>query len=499
MPSFKVNVKWGSESYKGVEVDTDQEPLVFKAQLFALTGVNTDRQKVVVKGKIVPQHGWDNIKLKNGQTILMMGSVEENNVDIAPQDRVKFIEDMSEQDLVAVLDLPSGLTNLGNTCYMNATVQCLKTVPELTTALKAYSDSGMGSLSSSSPAESIISALKQLYSAMKQDSTVPPVILLQVLHDVFPRFAEKGEGGRFIQQDANECWTELVRMLQQKLYPAGNGDVEQDRKSVIDTYFGGMWDVEMKCDESETEAVTKSTESFTELNCHINTDIKYLDSGLRAAMKGSIEKRSPTLDRDALYTKTSMISRLPAYLRVQFIRFYYKEKENVNAKILKEVKFTMILDLYELCTPELQKKLMPMRDKFKEQEDKKVHQATEIAMKGTKKKEKKTNKLPYAFEDDVGSNNSGYYELQAVLTHQGRTSSSGHYIGWVRRNNTEWVKCDDDDISLIHQEDILKLAGGGDWHCAYVLLYGPRVLEVEEEEEEMEQSGVTVEQTMDTQ
>jgi len=36
------------------------------------------------------------------------------------------------------------------------------------------------------------------------------------------------------------------------------------------------------------------------------------------------------------------------------------------------------------------------------------------------------------FVADVGSNNSGYYELQAVLTHKGRSSSSGHYVAWVR-------------------------------------------------------------------
>jgi len=31
----------------------------------------------------------------------------------------------------------------------------------------------------------------------------------------------------------------------------------------------------------------------------------------------------------------SLISRLPAYLPIQFLRFFYKEKEAINAKILK--------------------------------------------------------------------------------------------------------------------------------------------------------------------
>lgn len=68
----------------------------------------------------------------------------------------------------------------------------------------------------------------------------------------------------------------------------------------------------------------------------------------------------------------SNLSRLPAYLTVQMVRFFYKEKESVNAKVLKDVKFPLMLDVYELCTKELQEKMVSVRSKFKEVEDKKL-------------------------------------------------------------------------------------------------------------------------------
>ena len=47
----------------------------------------------------------------------------------------------------------------------------------------------------------------------------------------------------------------------------------------------------------------------------------------------------------------------------------------------------------------------------------------------------------------------------------------------------EWFKFDDDKVSVVSPEDILRLSGGGDWHIAYVLLYGPRRLEILEEQQ----------------
>ena len=56
--------------------------------------------------------------------------------------------------------------------------------------------------------------MRDLYTTMDKGNTVPPIIMLQVLHTAFPRFAERGEGGGYKQQDANECWVEILRMLQ---------------------------------------------------------------------------------------------------------------------------------------------------------------------------------------------------------------------------------------------------------------------------------------------
>lgn len=492
MPVFVVNVKWGKEKFDGIELNTEESPSLFKAQLFALTGVQPDRQKVMLKGGTLKDDEWGNIKLKNGMTILMIGSADA--LPEEPVTRPVFVEDMTEEQLASALELPCGLTNLGNTCYMNATVQCLRSVPELKEALKKYSGT-MRASGATASAQYITAALRELFEAMDKTSTsIPPIILLQFLHLAFPQFAEKGEQGQYLQQDANECWVQMMRVLQQKLEPVESEDnpVQTDsatsaasaKKNFIDQFFGIEFETSMKCTETEEEEIAKGTETQLQLSCFINQEVKYLFTGLKLRLQEEITKQSPTLERNALYVKSSKIRRLPAYLTVQMVRFFYKEKESVNAKVLKDVKFPLMLDVYELCTSELQEKMVPCRSKFKKAEDKKVVELQDKKLVKRDGAKKEVQYEPFSFSDDFGSSNSGYYELQAVLTHQGRSSSSGHYLAWVKKNEGEWIKFDDDKVSMVTPEDVLKLSGGGDWHIAYVLLYGPRRAEVEEDESE---------------
>jgi len=476
MPAYKIKVKWGKEVYQDVEVNTDEEPMVFKAQLFALTGVQPERQKVMLKGAILGDSNWDKMKLRDNAMVLMMGTKDED-MPVQPVEKTKFVEDMDERELSKAMEMPAGLQNLGNTCYMNAVIQCLKSVPEIRTSLSNYS--GRVNLQQGSDAESITAALRDLYKTMDTGATVPPIIMLQVLHTAFPMFAERGEQGGYQQQDANECWIQMLKMLQQKTQALDNAS----KQNAIEQFLGIECRSELKCIESEAEPVKQDVEKFLQYNVYIDKEVKYLHTGLKNRLQETLSKHSETLGRDAEYLKTLSITRLPGYITITMMRFQFKQKEAVNAKVLKDIKFPVMLDMFDMCSKELQDRLRPMRTKFKEYEDWLVeHAAKDKGKPEAIRQEKLSQDLPsdevedWSFPEDKGSNNSGYYTLQAVLTHKGRSSNSGHYVGWVRQKEDMWLKCDDDEVSPVHEEDVLKLSGGGDWHTAYLLLYAPRKL-----------------------
>lgn len=59
----KVKVKWNKDTYD-LELDTTEPPNVFKAQIFGLTGVSPERQKVMFKGAVIKDDEWNPATLK---------------------------------------------------------------------------------------------------------------------------------------------------------------------------------------------------------------------------------------------------------------------------------------------------------------------------------------------------------------------------------------------------------------------------------------------------
>lgn len=71
----------------------------------------------------------------------------------------------------------------------------------------------------------------------------------------------------------------------------------------------------------------------------------------------------------------------------------------------------------------------------------------------------------------------GTYSLQFLITHTGREADSGHYMAWGKfqksKKSDEWFKFDDDKVSLVKDEEVMKLGGGGDRPTAYMIFYVP--------------------------
>ena len=137
-----MNIKWGKQTFKDVDLDTSQDALTFKAILYGLSNVPVDKQKVMIKGKVIKdEDDLTKFGVKNGLTLMMMGTAEEQGLR-EPAQAVQFVEDMTPAQRAAMMSertvvAPAGLENLGNTCYMNSTFQCLKRVNELREALKS--------------------------------------------------------------------------------------------------------------------------------------------------------------------------------------------------------------------------------------------------------------------------------------------------------------------------------------------------------------------------
>ena len=456
------------------------------------------------------------------------------------------MEDMKQEERTAAgVVAPSGFVNLGNTCYMNATTQALRAVPELRGGLATVSDSRT----------LMAPQLAQMYKEADGTSkNYMPSKFLAALHRMHPTFAERGKTGQLMQHDTDEFLTTMLETLSHeltkvpvkdgkpmlpKLLPRVSHDPAQAAgasTNLVDTLFG----VEFKVTDTNTadpSEVTTAFESNRKLVCNIDGGagsykaVNHLTEGVSLALNGQREKMSTKLGTTTIWDTKRRISRLPKYLCVQFMRFYFKatpdsaDHAGVKCKMMRKVAFGEKLDVFDYCTPEVQSVLKVSRDAADAAEAKKLEQAGEVAAAAASGGGGAAATAPDAEGDvtlappapalgeevseidaelaqalalsaqdadaveaedaavmagaepqsaiGVGLPTSfqGQYELFAVVSHKGRSADSGHYMGWVRTEGDAWFVFDDEEVQQCELEHVLQLHGGGDRDMAYLVFY----------------------------
>lgn len=503
-----VTVKWNKTVLEKVPLDPTQPVATFNDVLFKLTNVPVDRQKLMAKGLwsafLKPDASFASMNIPEGTVITLMGTAD---VVAAPAVAVSFVEDMTEKEKAVVgVTAPPGLVNLGNTCYLNSTLQCIKNMPEIREKISHVTPSH----------GEMPFVTKQLFDEMdSKTGQVIPGRFVRALRTHYPLFDEKKEhAGHFhyVQQDAEELFNVVTNALDM---------ASRDGKPL----FHLETEQRLSCQEAPQEPVSVTKEIKNKLVCMIQgtnrgtTSINHMADGIKLWMNGQVEKRSAILGRDALWQSTSRISKLPKYICVQFMRFYWKEtptdqnpNEGTKCKIMRDIKFPETFNVFDFCTEQLQAVLQKNRIKSSDlkdsmlggnasessnsasasstsasggggsamdtsiEEDEDLKQALRMSVEegssSTPNVFNVNSELSF-FDSGVPSDTVGNYDLHSIVTHKGQSADGGHYMGYARqgKGSSSWWKYDDDTVTETTTDAILKYSGGGDINTAYLAFY----------------------------
>ena len=98
-------------------------------------------------------------------------------------------------------------------------------------------------------------------------------------------------------------------------------------KNPVERLFQIELEGQQKNLEVEDEPATERKDNVMKLRCYIdnnNNPISNLDEGLEIGLQDNLEKFSQIAQRNCVYEVKQKISKLPSYLAINFVRFYWK-------------------------------------------------------------------------------------------------------------------------------------------------------------------------------
>jgi len=104
------------------------------------------------------------------------------------------------------------------------------------------------------------------------------------------------------------------------------------------------------------------------------------------------------------------MSKLPKYIPVQLVRFFWKQKTQKNAKILRKVIFPEKMDVYDFCSDDLKAAIEKYRKLKLEKEDREREKRQAVAIEAKeedkdKDKDKESGDKPKENEEENADGN----------------------------------------------------------------------------------------------
>lgn len=348
--------------------------------------------------------------------------------------RLVNADNSDNRDRVAV---PSnGLLNMGNTCYINAQLECAYHVPRVRDLI--ISPSLSKPTTTTTTTEPSCPPDEKARDEWKEDNS-PPSAALLALGQVFRAMYESsssspegnnelggggggGGGGRpistfplcrtlnidvSIQQDSQEFWKLLLPEL--------------NSVQLSDLYQGSYEDYIVALDGSERER--RREEPFLDLSLEVTGGSLYTamedlfgKPELLSEKEGNGWRPEKGAEKvDALKGSLLRVQGLPSILQFHLKRFNYDWQTGVMSKINNRLVFPKELDLSKICTG-IQKDEIPQ----------------------------------------------SYYDLQSVVIHVGEYES-GHYYSYVRPDIRKdvWYRFDDHRVTEVTYRDVWEDSFGG--------------------------------------
>ena len=363
---------------------------------------------------------------------------------------------------------PKGLVNLGNTCFLNATLQCLAYIPPLCQCLTAL-EMESGKLGQGQRITEILKRLfRQIHdldagksNGLNANRSISPrqmVKAVPILGNIGSRNGYKFRPGR--QEDAHEFLVHLLDAMQDgELKAAGINQQSRgwrdklpiprlDETTFIHRVFGGYLRSQVRC---------------TKCGYCSNTYDPFLDLALEVSKKSSTSissafqefAKKETLDRDNRWrcsgcrkdvcaTKQLTVFRPPLSLCIQLKRFTFSNGMgfgSFGSSYSKGMRFMG------------------------------------MGGGGGGSKIGKKVEFPAVMKLPLSDGRKCEYSLTGVVVHLGGSATSGHYTAFVKKpgvkGSSKWFHMDDSFVEPVSENAVLKQKD------AYVLFYSRTEVKLE--------------------